>query len=190
MDSFASIATPMIEPLPNRQQNYVSRVIQGSLLRQFAGFWAAYFCLLWHGMFLWEFLRSPEGASLTFWEKYWNFSRNHVDLAVCAVAILPVFYWKALRLTHRIAGPLERFRRSLERLERGEAVPPVTLRRDDLLIEYQRAFNRYLAHLERENSRPASTRAEPETDPADHPLIREMESLTAEIRQVASPAEE
>ena len=180
----------MIEPLPNRQQNYVSRVIQGSLLGQFAGFWSAYLCLLWHGMFLWEFLSSPEDAPLTFWEKYWNFSRAHVDLAVCAVAILPLFYWKALRLTHRIAGPLERFRQSLERLERGEAVPPVTLRRDDLLIEYQRAFNRYLAYLEREKSLRAPAKAEPETDPAEHPLIREMASIAAEIRHVASPADE
>ncbi len=141
----------MIEHLPHRQQNYVSRVIQGGLLWEFTRQGAMYFLLLWHGLFALDWLRfakTPEPP--TFWEAYWRFGREHVDLLVCAAAILPLAYWNILRLTHRIAGPLERFRQALEQLQRGETVRPVTLRRDDLLIEYQKAFNRYLASLEQE----------------------------------------
>ncbi len=187
----------MASPTTNRQQNFVSRMIQGNLLRQFGRDWFIYNVLLWHGLFLLRILdgKSPVlevGVSLSFWDLYLDFARAHVDLAVCAVAIFPLFLWKALRLSHRIAGPLERFRYALESLQRGEQVKPLTLRRDDLLVDYQRAFNRYLAHLERETrSRaglPKSTRAEPDAigEPASNPLILELEKIQAEVQQAAN----
>jgi hypothetical protein len=177
------VEVPMIEPLPNRQQNYVSQSIQGSLLRQFGRYWLLYLGLLWHGMFMLNVLgfpnAPPEDSSLPLWEQYGKFSRAHSHLAICAMAILPLFYWNLLRLTHRIAGPLERFRQALERLQRGEPVKPVTLRRDDLLIDYQRAFNRYLAFLEQDKQKRDGYPKEPEAlaEPASSHRLHELESL-------------
>jgi len=180
-----------------RQQHYVSRTIQGSLLRQFATDWLVYFLLLWHGMFFLSFWNVSASAGnaelpLTFWERYFDFCQGHFNLAFCGVLIFPLFFWNALRLSHRIAGPLERFRTALDSLRRGESVKPLTLRRDDLLVDYQRAFNRFLRHLETEaRSRgglPKSVREETDTisEPATNLLIRELESLKAEIHGATS----
>ncbi len=180
-----------------RQQHYVSRTIQGSLLRQFATDWLMYFLLLWHGMFFLSLLDVPAPFGnaelpMTFWERYFDFCQGHLHLALCGVLIFPLFFWNALRLSHRIAGPLERFRNALDLLRRGESVKPVTLRRDDLLVDFQRAFNRYLNHLETETrSRgglPKFVREESDTvsEAATNPLIRELESLKAEIHGATS----
>lgn len=185
-------------PTSQRQQNFVDRKIQGSLLWRLAGYWLVYGLLLWHALFLWHIVDYER----TFTEKslptlslaslYFEFYQQNLRLAVCAVAIFPLFFWDALRLTHRIAGPLRRFREALERLTRGERVAPLTLRRDDLLVDYQHAFNRYLVFLEQDHKSrgglPRSARPEPEAalEPATNPLIQEMENIRAEIHQFAS----
>jgi len=141
-------------PPSKRVQNFVSRGLQGGLLFDIARLWLIYHVLLWHGLFLLDvfvFHQSVSNAeSLSFWSLYGQFCRQNVPLAICALVMTPWFFWKGLRLTHRVAGPLERFCDALNRLERGEPVKPLTLRRDDLLVEYQHAFNRYLASLQRD----------------------------------------
>lgn len=133
----------------HRQQSYVNRSLQGQLLRRLATYGLVYFLWLWHGLFLLDMLNPPQAwESQSFGQCYLNYCRENVRLAICAALILPWFFWDALKLSHRIAGPLERFRVSLEHLTKGESVDPVTLRRDDLLVDYQHAFNRYLAYLE------------------------------------------
>lgn len=175
-----------------RQQHYVSRSIQGSLLKQLATDWLVNLLLLWHGLFALSLLGIPAATNAGFpeslWERYLHFCQGHVHLALCGVLLFPLFFWNALRLSHRIAGPLERFRVALEALRRGESLKPLTLRRDDLLVDFQRAFNRYLAHLEenRSSGGPAkSTRPEPiaECEPETDPVIREIERIQAEIHQ-------
>jgi hypothetical protein len=81
---------------------------------------------------------------------------------------------------------------ALDSLGRGETVKPLTLRRDDLLVDYQRAFSRYLSHLEAEErlrgGLPKSARAEADSlaEPETNPLIRELESIQAEIHQATT----
>jgi hypothetical protein len=184
----------VVSPPSQRQQHYVSRTIQGSLLKQFATDWLVHFLLFWHGLFVLQLFGIPASAasSGSLWERYFAFCQSHVHLALCGIVFFPVFFWNALRLSHRIAGPLERFRIALDQLRRGESVKPLTLRRDDLLVDYQRAFNRYLSHLDEEaRSRgglPKSTRAEADAlgEPESNPLIRELESIKAEIHQATS----
>ncbi|MCA9071021.1 MAG: hypothetical protein KDA84_18970 [Planctomycetaceae bacterium] len=187
-------------PSSQRHQNFVNRKIQGSLLWRLAGYWLVYSLLLWHALFLWHLIdfgktiAVQNGPTLSFLDLYVEFCKENARLAICAMAIFPLFFWDGLRLTHRIAGPLQRFRDALEKLTHGEAVAPLTLRRDDLLVEYQHAFNRYLLFLEQDHKSraglPRSTRAECETalEPTTNPLIKEVESIRAEIHQVASDA--
>lgn len=188
----------MPAPSSQRQQSFVNRQIQGSLLWRLAGYWLVYALLVWHALFLWHIVdyektfAEQTGATLSFGRLYFEFCQENIRLAICALAIFPLFFWDALRLTHRIAGPLKRFRDALERLTRGESVAPLTLRRDDLLVEYQHAFNRYLMFLEQDHKSraglPKSTRPESEAvlEPTTNPLIQEMENIRAEIQQVAS----
>jgi hypothetical protein len=184
-------------PSTQRQQHYVSRTIQGSLLKQFATDWLVHFLLLWHGLFVLSLFGIPAvaanaNAPAGLWERYVQFCQSHVHLALCGLLFFPLFFWNALRLSHRIAGPLERFHIALDALRRGEPVKPLTLRRDDLLVDYQRAFNRYLNHLEEEaRSRGGlskSTRAESDAaaEPENNPLIRELVRIQAEIHEATT----
>jgi hypothetical protein len=180
-----------------RQQHFVSRTIQGSLLKQVATDWLVHFLLLWHGLFVLSLFGIPAAlatseAPTPLWIRYLEFCQGHIHLALCGVLFFPLFVWNALRLSHRIAGPLERFRVALDALRRGESVKPLTLRRDDLLVDYQRAFNRYLNHLEEEErlrgGLPKSARAEADSlgELETNPLIRELESIKAEIHQATT----
>ena len=46
-----------------------------------------------------------------------------------------LFILDAVKLTHRVVGPLYRFRKTIQALAAGEEVDPVTLRKDDFLQE-------------------------------------------------------
>lgn len=185
-------------PASQRHQNFVNRRIQGSLLWRLASYWLVYSLLLWHALFLWHIIDYEQtvaeqtGSALGLWDLYFEFCRENARIAICAVAIFPLFFWDGLQLTHRIAGPLQRFREALERLSQGESVTPLTLRRDDLLVEYQYAFNRYLLFLEKDHKSRAGlsqfTQLESDAilEPATNPLLQEMESIRAEIHQVTS----
>lgn len=188
---------PVASPPTQRQQHYVSRSLQGSLLKQLATDWLVYFLLFWHGLFVLSLFGIPASAQDTdsqgsLWDRYLLFCDGHVHLALCGMLFLPLFFWNALRLSHRIAGPLERFRIALDALRQGESVKPLTLRRDDLLVDFQQTFNRYLGHLEEDvRSRGGlwkSTRAESDSigEPENNPLIRELESIKAAVQQATA----
>jgi hypothetical protein len=68
----------------------------------------------------------------------------------CACLILPLFMIDFVRLTHRIAGPLVRFRIALVQIMQGHRVNEVELRKGDLLTEFQQSFNEFLSFYNRQ----------------------------------------
>jgi nitrogen fixation/metabolism regulation signal transduction histidine kinase len=70
-------------------------------------------------------------------------------ILVVSVLLLGIlFILDAVKLTHRIVGPLYRFRKTIQALAAGEEVDPVTLRKDDFLQEMREDFNAMLRALE------------------------------------------
>ena len=140
-----------------RKRLFVNPAIQGRLLVRAAVYWFFYHGVLWMTLFLFRYAEH-RGAKLagasprTFSELYAEFSHEYMGLWVCAVAIVPIVLWDLLCFSHRIAGPLVRFRNTLESLTAGKTVSEVRLRDSDLLNELNDAFNRYLATLQ--SSRP------------------------------------
>ncbi len=59
-----------------------------------------------------------------------------------------LFIFDAMRLAHRLVGPLYRFRKTIQAIAAGEEVVPIRLRRDDFLHDLQDEFNEMLAYLE------------------------------------------
>ncbi len=53
-------------------------------------------------------------------------------------------------LSHRLAGPLYRFERSLENISRGDLTYRIKLRSADQLTELQEALNRFTENMERQ----------------------------------------
>lgn len=133
-----------------RHQVFVSRSIQGAVMGRFAFYWIVYHFALWHGMLIYGYLRGNmlstifAGRAMPFLEYYGRFFQANNSILICAAAICPFMLWDTLRVTHRIAGPIVRFKDVLQRLTRGEAVKEVQLREKDLLLDLRDAFNEFL----------------------------------------------
>lgn len=141
-----------------RKQLFVDGFLQGRTLRHIVFYWTVYHLFLWNAMFFYRYLQyrgelMAGGRPQTFIELYRQFALEHYSMIVCAMAILPLVVWDVLVLTHKIAGPLVRFQKCLKQLSHGERVTPVQLRRGDLLLGFQDAFNEYIASLDQSRDR-------------------------------------
>jgi methyl-accepting chemotaxis protein len=76
--------------------------------------------------------------------------RDSLPIGVCLLILVPVMAWDAIRFSHRLVGPIARFRKSIQELARGEAVRPIKLRDGDYLTELRDEFNQMLEHLQRQ----------------------------------------
>jgi hypothetical protein len=132
-----------------RKKTFVNTAIQGRIITRMAVYWVLYHIVLWHGMFLYRYLQYRSdvlsgGDAVPFRELYGQFVIDYYPMAICAMIILPAFMLDFVRLTHRIAGPLVRFRHALNDMMAGQTVEKVDLRKGDLLSEFQEAFNEFL----------------------------------------------
>ncbi len=95
------------------------------------------------------------------------------------VFVLIAIFLDSIRVSHKIAGPLFRFNRTFEAIEKGELPSTIRIRKGDLLAEESEAINRMLGGL-REN-----VRAIQET----HTVLRETLSGWAEAGKESSSTE-
>lgn len=59
-----------------------------------------------------------------------------------------VFTYDAMRFSHRLVGPLYRFRKTIQAIAAGEQVELLTLRKGDFLLDMKDDFNEMLKVLE------------------------------------------
>jgi len=143
-----------------RKKEFVSRPLQGRLMMQIGLYWVLYHVFLWHAIFVFRYaeVRLASGGSsapFSLPELYGQFVRDYYPIIICALITLPIVVVDMMKMTHRIAGPLVRFRRTLRDLSEGKQVPPLKLRKGDLLMEFQDEFNEYLMRLS-DRCQPAS----------------------------------
>jgi hypothetical protein len=67
---------------------------------------------------------------------------------ILAFGLAIVFIYDAAKLTHRVVGPLYRFRKTVQAITAGGEVPLVNLRNGDYLLELRDDFNDMLRALE------------------------------------------
>ena len=139
----------------SRKRSYVNARIQGRIIGRIAAYWALYHLVLWLAMFVYRFAQHRAAVAagaelLPFRDLYNRFLSDNYPLLFCACLILPLFLIDFVRLTHRIAGPLLRFRIGLVQLIQGHRVEEVELRKGDLLTEFQETFNEFLAFYHRQ----------------------------------------
>ena len=65
------------------------------------------------------------------------------------LVLAPLIVWDTIRFTHRLVGPLVRFRQTTQAIARGEAVRPIKLRDGDYLTEMRDDFNKMLEELQK-----------------------------------------
>ena len=68
-------------------------------------------------------------------------------LGVLQLLFLGITFMLSIFLSHRIAGPLFKLRRSMEEVARGNFDQRITFRKNDHFLEMQETFNDMIQHL-------------------------------------------
>ena len=185
-----------------RKKLFVSSRIQGQLLYRIALYWVLYHVVLWHALFVYRYLQSRmSGAilneSVPFSEMYGQFLSDYYPLLLCAAITLPIVTIDMLKMTHRIAGPLVRFQNALRDLIAGKPIEHVSLRKGDLLTEFQDEFNRYLDVLSKQRQQLASPTesadeqsAEKQSTDEESRIMSQVTDLRETIQQSITASED
>lgn len=179
----------VMTPKQLRQKLFVNKAIQGRLLVRIGLYWFLYHGVLWMSLFLFRYAEhrgAVQAGALprSFADLYQQFSREYLGVWVCAVAVAPIVLWDLLKFSHRIVGPLVRFKNTLDSLSAGKTVDPVRLRDGDLLVDLQDTFNKYLNTLQ------SFEPVDPETEKSleiEDALTLELRKLQAEVDAVKAP---
>lgn len=172
-----------------RKKLYVSRRIQGGMLAKLALYWGVYHFVLWHAMFMYRYMQYRAdvlggAAHVSFAELYSTFAAQHYSMVLCAVGVFPIVLWDMVKITHRIAGPLVRFQNTLREMAKGVRPRPIKLRRGDLLVELQDAFNEYVTSLEAKASKNESEGAATSHGPSDErQVVADLEAIQSDLNR-------
>jgi len=164
---------------------FVSREIQGRLLGRLAIYWMGYHLILWHALFLAEWMQVQiaaisVGKSVSVLHAYANFVSSQYLLPLVALAIFPLVLWDMLKFSHRIAGPLVQLRNRLHDMTSGCPPQKVHFRQGDMLTEIQDAFNAYVESVQMEPNSPEELFAQSEEQYAR--LIEQVKALQESLK--------
>ena len=125
--------------MAKRRKLFVDKAVQGSLLRRVALHWAFYFTglVIVLGIFyVLKSLATSEPMSVN------EFFQDHMITFAVLLALVPVFLYDTLKLSHRFAGPIVRLRNGLSAWGDGKEVQPIKFRQNDFWNELADHFNR------------------------------------------------
>lgn len=150
-----------------RKKLFVNRGIQGAMSLRFGLYWVMYHICLWNGAFMYFFLKArlsqltgSPGPMLSLSELYAVFLEEYLPITFAATLLLPVVVYELIRQTHRIAGPLVRFSHVMRDMIDGKTVQPVKLRDGDMLTDFEKLFNEFIAFYQSKQQAPAGIEVE------------------------------
>lgn len=129
----------------DRKRIWVER-FQTQLTLRIGGYLLLFLVVLLNFLFAWRLWREGPGNLL---DQFVGMLGDYLPVLICLVVLVPVMAWDALRFTHRMVGPLVRFRRAMTAIAEGEAVTPIKLREKDYLTELRDDFNTMLESLQK-----------------------------------------
>jgi hypothetical protein len=98
-------------------------------------------------LFIWKLLEEGPGNPLT---QYAEVMVDNAPALICLCMLMPLMAYDAIRFSHRLVGPLVRFRRAMEAISAGQAIRPIKLREGDFLNELRDDFNKMLEALQKQ----------------------------------------
>ncbi|MBI1832736.1 MAG: hypothetical protein HYR84_14945 [Planctomycetes bacterium] len=133
---------------------------QTKLTLRIAGYLCVFFVVFINLLFAWKMIdEGPIDPAQQFLDTIWG----NVPVIVCLLILVPVMAWDTIRFSHRLVGPLVRFRKSMQALADGEPIRPVKLRDGDYLTELRDDFNKMLEYLQKQGL-PVIKPADPESE--------------------------
>lgn len=112
-----------------RKKIFVDPRVQGALLRHLFFTWGLVVAiiaalLLAVESYNAEFALSFSGCLAAIWD-------HNAALIICVGVLTPIFVLDSIKLSHRFAGPMVAFRRTLRELGEGKKVDPLRFREND-----------------------------------------------------------
>ena len=133
--------------MPEERKKVWIDIFQTSLLRRTFLYWFIYTLSMWNLLFVWWLLREGPGDPL---QQYLDFCKDYYPALIVFAAVFPALALDVVKFSHRLVGPLFRFRKTITALADGEAVRPIRLREGDFLNDMRDEFNRMLETLQRQ----------------------------------------
>lgn len=164
---------------------FVNREIQGRILGRLAIYWMGYHLILWHALFLADWLRMQVaaisvGRTVSILHAYAIFVSSQYLLPLVALAMFPLVLCDMLKLSHRIAGPLVQLRNRLHDMTNGCPPQKVQFRHGDMLTEIQESFNGWVDSLNDDSNSPNDAHAQSEEQYAR--LIQQVKALQETVK--------
>lgn len=130
-----------------RKKLLINRTAQGSIIKRSIYHW--YFCtsLILMTMAIFIALSDPSRSAILLIYELWTYFS---PAFVASVVLLPLFIYDILKLSHKIAGPLERLSAEMTKLADGESVKPLRFRDGDYWPELAEKFNELAAKVQAE----------------------------------------
>lgn len=83
-------------------------------------------------------------------EEVLEFFTRHKPMLIAMILLLPVIIWDMLKTSHRVAGPIFKFKAELQRFIDTGKFQSVKLRDDDFLMDFQDTWNEAAERANRE----------------------------------------
>ncbi|MEP3479797.1 MAG: hypothetical protein ABJZ55_11165 [Fuerstiella sp.] len=132
-----------------RKSKYVNSFLQGNLMLRMVMYWAIYNFALLAAMIGESMVRViPDLLSGSKDDSFQQFISEFTDrqspMLLAMTVLCPILIWDMLRYSHRIAGPLYRFRKALTDHIAGEPLQKIKLRDGDMLLDFQDTWNEFV----------------------------------------------
>jgi hypothetical protein len=135
---------------------------QTRLTWRIAAYLGLFLLVLVNFLFAWKMLSEGVDDPVA---QFLEVMRDNLPVGVCLLVLVPVMAWDAMRFTHRLVGPLVRFRRGMQGIARGEGVRPIRLREGDYLTDLRDDFNQMLTALQERGAVPPSLPSREQASP-------------------------
>ena len=129
-----------------RKKVFINRHVQGGLICRILFHWLVFFAMTLCILPLWQLLLSGNPLS-PFREELVDMWVHSAPVFIILLALLPVFVWDTVKLSHRLAGPMYRFHKTVKEFAAGEEVKPIELRKGDAWADFANDFNLMLERI-------------------------------------------
>jgi hypothetical protein len=142
-----------------RTRRFIDSTVQGALVRRIVLHWLIFLAMAFFTLPLWQIWSSGNifRPFSTLMVESW---RNTAPVFVILIAMLPIFVWDTVKLSHRFAGPMYRFQNTVKSLVAGKCVRPISLRDGDFWTEFADDLNALMRRIDdRKESAPVEADA-------------------------------
>lgn len=127
-----------------RTQRFIDSTVQAALVKRILLHWLVFAITVSSIAFMMQYFSDPLTPLQTHLAELWW---THGFVLMVILALLPVFAFDSIKLSHRFAGPIHRLKRTIHDLANGRPFEPVTFRGADYWRSLADDFNTMVERL-------------------------------------------